>query len=170
MQITEQQVAQLKQMSTTFKDIFAEDTAVPTTSDEVLGLLQTQAQKEGFAEAGSWIRSLIPTKDDVTLAAAGVGAGFGAFITATIQSKIAILGSVSPVILQGVIGWLIYKWGAKYNKMLAAVGGGMVIGAIGGLVGAYAGGVVGGGTQAAGGPGVTSPSGAPADIWAAVGA
>lgn len=171
MQITEQQLVQLRAASQTFKDVFAEDTAVPTTADEVLGLLNTQAQKEGFAEAGSWIRSLIPTKEDSTLVIAGAGAGLGAFVTATIQSKIAILGSVSPIILQGVVGWLIYKWGARYNKMLSAFGGGMVIGAIGGIVGAYSGGIMGvsSGSQSIGGPAITSSSGAPSDVISAVG-
>jgi len=171
MQITEQQLVALRSASQTFKDIFAEDTAVPTTADEVLGLLNTQANKEGFAEAGSWIRSLVPTKEDSTLVIAGAGAGVGAYITAIIQSKIAILGNVSPILLQGVLGWLIYKWGARYNKMLSAFGGGMVIGAIGGIVGAYAGGMMGvsGGSQATGGPAITSSSGAPSDVAAAVG-
>jgi len=172
MQLTEQQVVALRTTTKSLADIFAEDTAVPTTQDEVMALLSNKSAELGFKEPMDWIRSLVPNKGDISLAVAGVGAGVGGVITGYIRQMIPQLANVSAPLLNGVVGWLLYKWGQRKGgagQYISAFGGGMVIGAIATFVSAYAGGMMAA-PSSGGGQGVSPNAvGAPADVIAAAG-
>jgi len=167
LQLTEQQLVSMRSATKSLADIFAEDTATPTTQDEVMNLLQQKSTELGFKEPGAWLSSLMPNKGDVSIAVAGVGAGTGAIIVAYLKAYIPPLATVGATLLQGIVGWLLYKWamrkGGNMGTYISAYGGGMVIGAIANFVAST---VSGGFTI---GHSSASSTGVPADVLAAVG-
>ncbi len=80
----------------------------------------------------SWYQ---PTKGDIPLAIAGVGAGTMGAVVGYAQSKIAQLQSVKPQYLEILLGYLGYKYGDhKGHSYVSSYFGGWVIGGIGSLI------------------------------------
>ena len=80
------------------------------------------------------LRSIMPTKADFPMIAAGFGsASSGAvagFLTRFIPAE-GFFGIDATTLAQLVGGWLIYKFGSRWSQYISAFGGGVLINAIG---------------------------------------
>jgi len=116
-------------------------TALQARFAEVEKKLNTQptsalAQAE-FEERGlGSFSKLMPTKADVPLLLAGIGAGSASAVSGILQGKISQLATYKPEYVQLIAGWALYKFfqgKGSYGQYISAFGGGVVIGAVGSL-------------------------------------
>lgn len=96
---------------------------------------EPEKPKQEFAEP-DFFRDLMPTKADVPIVVAGVGAGSAEAVSGFLQSKVSQLATYKPEYIQALAGWGLYKYFQRKGgnlQYLSAFGGGIVIGAIGSL-------------------------------------
>ena len=115
----EERLAKLKQ---SFNETPTEFSALV---EQKLGAIQ--AQEPDF------FRDLMPTKADLPLLIAGLGAGSAASVSGFLQANVSQLSSYKPEYVEAIVGYLGYKYFLRKNQYVSAFAGGVVIGAIGRL-------------------------------------
>ena len=115
----EERLAKLKQ---SFNETPTEFTALV---EQKLGAIQ--AQEPDF------FRALMPTKADLPLLIAGLGAGSAASVSGFLQANVSQLAAYKPAYVEAIVGYLGYKYFMRKNQYVSAFAGGVVIGAIGRL-------------------------------------
>ena len=103
--------------------------------------------KAYLAEPKWDIKMLMPSKDDIPLAVAGLGAASAAGVASYIQDMLpqewALKDSTGKVIYnvgniaELGVGWAIYKFGEQLHPLVSAFGGGMVIKSVGDIGSAF---------------------------------
>lgn len=92
-------------------------------------------QSKPFEELS--LRSLMPTKEDLPLLIAGIGAGSATAISGMIQKNVSQLAGYRAEFIQAGVGYFLYKFFQTKQRYVSAFGGGVLIGAIASLAQAY---------------------------------
>lgn len=112
------------------KGAFAEDAELTRLKAEL-----EKAQKQMQEPYGEFsLRSLMPTKADLPMVAAGLGSASAGTVAGFVMRFIpaeGFFGIRAATLAQLVGGWLIYKFGARWSQYISAFGGGVIIRAIG---------------------------------------
>jgi hypothetical protein len=110
-----------------FAEVEKKLNTAPTTA-----LAQAEFEERGLGS----LSKLAPTKADVPLLLAGIGAGSASAVSGILQSRISQLATYKPEYVQLIAGWALYKYfqgKGSYGQYISAFGGGVVIGAVGSL-------------------------------------